>query len=176
IGRIGDLVSEPLPGEIRLQWWRDAIAGQGHGDVAGHPVAALLLQAVGQGALAPTALEGMIDARADALYAEPPETMDEMKRRVLATGGALFAAAARILAGQEDADIEKLSQSAGLAEGLVGHVRNLGYDASHGRIALPLDLLAAHGVHTRDILAGREPEGLAGAVGAVLDSAEEALA
>lgn len=30
--RIRDLVSEPMPGEIRLQWWKDAVSG--HGDVA----------------------------------------------------------------------------------------------------------------------------------------------
>jgi len=29
IGRIRDQVSQPLPGEIRLQWWTDMLAGQG---------------------------------------------------------------------------------------------------------------------------------------------------
>ena len=26
IGRVRDVAREPMPGEIRLQWWRDAIA------------------------------------------------------------------------------------------------------------------------------------------------------
>lgn len=28
IARIRDLVHEPLPGEVRLQWWRDLINGE----------------------------------------------------------------------------------------------------------------------------------------------------
>src|SRR6202042_3157796 len=46
ICRVHTQVSQPLPGEIRLQWWRDMLAGDGHGGVEGNPVAAELLQAV----------------------------------------------------------------------------------------------------------------------------------
>ena len=31
IARIRELVSEPLPGEVRLQWWRDLLEGTEHG-------------------------------------------------------------------------------------------------------------------------------------------------
>ena len=31
IARVRDIVSEPLPGEIRYQWWRDAARGAGEG-------------------------------------------------------------------------------------------------------------------------------------------------
>ena len=34
---------EPLAGEIRLQWWRDALGGAVPEQVAGNPVAAALL-------------------------------------------------------------------------------------------------------------------------------------
>ena len=30
IARIRELAREPLPGEVRLQWWRDVLAGGGH--------------------------------------------------------------------------------------------------------------------------------------------------
>ncbi|MCB1476281.1 MAG: squalene/phytoene synthase family protein [Rhodobiaceae bacterium] len=175
IGRIADIISEPLPGEIRLQWWRDAIAGEGHGDVSGNPVAALLLAAIDRGTIAADDLQAMIDARAAALYAEPPATMDETERRLSATSGALLRTAGGILTGEGWQTIERAARAGGLTEGLVGLVRNLGYDASHGRIALPLDLLAEHNVHTGDLLAGREPEGLRAALASVLDRASECL-
>ena len=38
--------SQPLPGEIRLQWWTDMLAGAGHGGVEGNPVAAELMLAI----------------------------------------------------------------------------------------------------------------------------------
>lgn len=175
LGRIADVISEPLPGEIRLQWWRDAIAGEGHGDVSGNPTAALLLAAVKRGTLAADDLQAMIDARAAALYADPPATMDETERRLSATSGALLRAAGGILTGEGWQTIERAARAGGLAEGLVGIVRNLGYDASHGRIALPLDLLAEHNVHTGALLAGEEPEGLRAALASVLDRASECL-
>src|SRR3989304_4664298 len=31
---------EPLPGEIRLQWWREVLNGERDGEAAAHPVAA----------------------------------------------------------------------------------------------------------------------------------------
>ena len=46
IVRVRDQVSQPLPGEIRLQWWSDMLAGQAHGGVEGNPVAAELLRAI----------------------------------------------------------------------------------------------------------------------------------
>src|SRR6185312_10902836 len=41
IARVRDLVHEPLPGEIRLQWWCDAIAGKT--PAAGNPPAEALI-------------------------------------------------------------------------------------------------------------------------------------
>ena len=43
IARVRSLVSDPLPGEMRFQWWRDLLAGSARGAVEGHPVAAQLL-------------------------------------------------------------------------------------------------------------------------------------
>ena len=46
ISRVREQVSQPLPGEMRLQWWTDMLAGTGHGGVEGNPVAAELTQAI----------------------------------------------------------------------------------------------------------------------------------
>ena len=43
ISRVREQVSQPLPGEMRLQWWTDMLAGAGHGGIEGNPVAAELL-------------------------------------------------------------------------------------------------------------------------------------
>src|SRR5687767_346179 len=45
ISGIRDRVSQSLPGEIRLQWWRDVIAARDADAGAGHPVAEALLAA-----------------------------------------------------------------------------------------------------------------------------------
>src|SRR5262249_58416819 len=46
ISRVSEQVSQPLPGEVRLRWWTDVLAGEGRGGIEGNPVAAELLSAV----------------------------------------------------------------------------------------------------------------------------------
>ena len=41
IARVRELAREPMPGEIRLQWWRDVLGGAAHRG-GGHPVASAL--------------------------------------------------------------------------------------------------------------------------------------
>ena len=52
ISRVRLQVSQALPGEMRLQWWTDMLAGAGHGGIEGNPVAAELLLAIRNARLA----------------------------------------------------------------------------------------------------------------------------
>src|SRR3979411_3374202 len=62
ISRVREQVSQPLPGEVRLQWWTDMLAGAGHGGGEGQPVAAELLQAVRGFRLPVVGLSGAMEA------------------------------------------------------------------------------------------------------------------
>jgi len=42
IARVRELIHEPFAGEIRLQWWKDALSGNQAGEAAAHPVASAL--------------------------------------------------------------------------------------------------------------------------------------
>ena len=79
IARVRELAREPMPGEIRLQWWREVIAGLRSGEAAANPVAAALLSYY----RAPSAFAGPADrhdrcARFD-LYDEPMATSPSSK-------------------------------------------------------------------------------------------------
>ena len=43
LARVREAAREPLPGEIRLQWWRDVLGGERTGEAGANPVAAALL-------------------------------------------------------------------------------------------------------------------------------------
>jgi len=45
VARVRETVREPLAGEVRLQWWRDAVASGG-GEARAHPVAAALIDSI----------------------------------------------------------------------------------------------------------------------------------
>src|SRR5262245_49114 len=62
IARVRELAQQPMAGEIRLQWWRDALLGAGQGEAAAHPVAAALREVVVRYRLPPAALARLIDA------------------------------------------------------------------------------------------------------------------
>src|ERR1043166_4567225 len=46
VARVRELAREPMAGEIRLQWWREVIAGTRPREAGAHPVAAALLEKI----------------------------------------------------------------------------------------------------------------------------------
>lgn len=154
IARIRDQISQPLAGEIRLQWWSDLLSGLAHGDAAGNPVAAELLHAIAQHALPLALLTRMIDAHRFDLYDEPMQTRAKLEGYLEGTAAALFELGARVLGTEEQPDAELL-RHAGLAFGLTRIMEALPAHASRGQIVLPLDEFDQAGVAADDVLAGK---------------------
>ncbi|HEY2135950.1 MAG TPA: squalene/phytoene synthase family protein, partial [Xanthobacteraceae bacterium] len=97
ISRVGQVAREPLAGEIRLQWWRDALAGHAPGEATANPVAAALIDTIARCGLPKDALGVLIDAHARDLYDEPVATLGELETYGRETASTVFALAARIL-------------------------------------------------------------------------------
>ena len=86
ISRISEVAHEPLPGEIRLQWWRDALTGAGEGGASGHPVVSALLGTIESCQFPVEPLLDLIEARGFDLYQDPMRTsvdLDLYVRRTL---------------------------------------------------------------------------------------------
>ena len=79
IARVREAVRDPLAGEIRLQWWSDALAGSARGDAEANPVMAALKATVVRYGLSLDALQALIAARRFDLYDEPMATMAELE-------------------------------------------------------------------------------------------------
>jgi phytoene synthase len=155
IVRVRDQISQPLPGEVRLQWWSDMLAGKGHGGVEGNPVAAELLLAIRHFRLPVEQLSRMIDEHQFDLYNDPMPTLAALEGYITDTASALFAMAARIVGSRPD-EIDHLARHAGLAQGFAQVIATLPRDASRRQLFLPLQLLHAHGGGLEDVFAGRQ--------------------
>jgi 15-cis-phytoene synthase len=155
ISRVREQVSQPLPGEVRLQWWTDMLAGAGHGGVEGNPVAAELKLAIQNGPLPIERLSRLIDEHQFDLYNDPMPTMAALEGYINDTSSALFSLGAGI-AGQQSDDIEHLARHAGLAQGIVQVIRALPLDASRRQLFVPLQLLERHGSNMEEVFAGSE--------------------
>ena len=157
IARVRELAREPMPGELRLQWWRDAIAGIGLGAVGAHPVAAALLDTMARWHLPKEPLLDLIDARGFDLYDDPMATIADLETYARRTG--LIGLGARLLA---DSDIA--ADSADIAYAITGLMRAFAQHAARRQLYLPVELLQRHGVEIEDVFAGRTTAALRAAL------------
>ena len=155
ISRVREQVSQPLPGEMRLQWWTDMLAGEGHGGIEGNPVAAELQLAIQDWHLPVERLSRLIDEHQFDLYNDPMPTMAALESYLNDTASALFSLGAGIAGGQSG-EIEHLARHAGLAQGMAQVVAALPRDASRRQLFVPLQVLQQHGSGMEEVFAGKQ--------------------
>jgi phytoene synthase len=180
IAQIPAQVSEPQLGEIRLEWWREALSVALAGGIADHPVMPALAAAAASHALSPALLDGMIGARSFDLARGAMPDFAALRAYLLATAGAVFRLGARI-AGEPDGAPEA-SGHAAIAYGLTGLMRTLPFHAARGLIFIPADLLAKHGLHPQTLARGDDNQDVRAALKDLrqhaclaLDAARQAL-
>lgn len=160
IARVRELVSEPLPGEVRLQWWRDLLEGDTRGEAQAHPVAAALLDTVLRYRLPIAPLTGLIEARIFDLYDDPMPSLNTLEGYAGETSSALIRLACLILAEGRDPGGAAACGHAGVAYALAGLMRAFPWHAAAGQVYLPGDILARNGVIRDDIVRGRGGPGV----------------
>lgn len=135
LARAGAITGEPIAGLMRLQWWRDALAGIGEGRVPRHPVAEALAAAIAAHGLPQAELQAMIVARESDL--EPASLADWPRFMAYAdaTAGALVRLGAGVC-GVTDTGHPALG-AAGRAIAVIGHLRAAPVHAARGRRFLP---------------------------------------
>jgi len=137
VARIPDLVNEPMMGEIRLQWWRDALEGRGAGARTGSPIADAILETIARHALPQDSFFTILEARSRELTQDPLPIEDDLKAHLDATDGAAFRLAARILGAGDGGSADALLAAAGQAYGRVRVLRALPASLTKGRSMVP---------------------------------------
>ncbi len=150
IARIPALVSEPMLGEIRLQWWRDALSDglAGGGGASGHPVVEAVVAALGGAGVGMDAIEPVLDAMAQRLDDQPFGNLAALRQHLVQWDGGLFVLAWRLLGGAGDPP--HVLVQAGAAYGLARCLVEAPAELAQGRIVLPRDIVAACCVATDD--------------------------
>jgi len=155
IGRVRDVAREPMPGEIRLQWWREVLEGARDGEAAAHPVAAALREAIARHGLDAARLVAFIDAHTFDLYDEPCKTLDDLDNHAVLTEGLLLASAAKVL-GQEGFAIDVATRHAGIASTILRIVLALPKHIARHQLYIPLEVLDRHKVDLQSVFAGQD--------------------
>jgi len=164
VARVRETVSEALPGEIRLQWWRDTLQGEARGDVRANPIAAALDDAIVRFRLPRQALVDLVDARTFDLYDDPMPSLSDLEGYAGETSSSLIRLASLVLADGADPGAADAAGHAGVAYAMTGLLRAFPWHARQGRLYLPADVLGRFGVSREDVVSGRGGPGLLGAL------------
>ena len=156
IARIRETVSEPMLGQIRLQWWRDTLDCMCRGDPARHPVADDLSALIRGQSLPRPLFDRLIEARELDMQDQPPETLAQLKLYIEDSAAGLTALAALVLGGDDEAT-QEAARHVGQAWGLTGLLRAHAFGITARRLYLPV---AEKGLDIEEVLAGEAPRGL----------------
>ena len=174
LDHILSLVSEPMAGQVRFKWWRDAVDFAAPGTRTGNPVADALSIAVAQYGLSKDRLTSMVDARVPAMFGEAPADERAMKASLRETEGAVFELAAAIL-GDRSASALTASGHAGVAYGLTATLIKLPFLASRQKAVLPSSYLEGRGIDLTAIHRGEASENFGAAIADLRGVASRAL-
>lgn len=173
VARVREAISAPMPGEIRLQWWRDAII---QAEPAGHPVAATVIETIKAAALPLDAFDNLLRARIFDLYDDPMETESDLEGYLGDTSSALIQLGAIVLAGGGDPRSAEAAGHAGVAHGLTGIMRALPITAARRQLFLPADLLERHGAEAESVFSGAATPAVRAALAELRGRARQHLA
>lgn len=176
IAAIRDRVSEPLPGEIRLQWWRDVVSGERGSEAAAHPLAQALLAVMARHRLPRAAFERLLEARLFDLYDDPMPDRAGYEQYAGETGSALMQLCALILDPDRAPTLADSCGHAGIALAVAGHLMLLPLHRRRGQVFLPGDLLTATGLDRESFLAGEDSLRTGAAISAFVAFGREHLA
>ncbi|WP_176084206.1 phytoene/squalene synthase family protein [Martelella sp. HB161492] len=176
IARVRERVSEPLPGEMRLQYWRDLLEGSDHGETAANPVAAALLKAVDDCNLPRQTLIDMSEARIFDLYDDPMGSVNDFEGYAGETASALIQLASLVLDPDKAIVSADMAGHAGVAQAVAGTLLLLPHHCGRGQLYVPAEILAANGLDRTRFLNGDDKERCGQAIRAFAAFGREHLA
>jgi phytoene synthase len=176
IATVRDRIREALPGEVRLQWWRDTLAAPAGEDETGQPIADALKAAIARHGLPRSAFENYLEARIFDLYNDPMPSRTDLEGYCGETASALIQLAAMVLDPAQAPRFAELAGRAGCAQAMVGLLLLLPIHRARGQCYVPAEILTAVGSSPQEFLSGDGGQGALHAVDAMIALAREHLA
>ncbi|MBO0739673.1 MAG: squalene/phytoene synthase family protein [Alphaproteobacteria bacterium] len=175
IARVRESVTQPMLGQIRLQWWRESVAAAfDGGPVRAHPVVGPLTAAVRTLPLTREHFDRLIDARERDLDEDPPASLAVLEDYAEASSARLVYLALEVL-GAQDAGASEAGRHVGIAYSLAGLLRAAAFQARTGRRFIPADIAARTGLVEEDYRALRGTPALRAATAELAAAASKHL-
>ncbi|KAL1666049.1 Squalene/phytoene synthase [Schizophyllum commune] len=134
-----------------MQFWRDAIKGIQAGNAPHHPVALALATAMQEQYLPAYYLKRIIDARDNELMTPTHMTSESLVAHAESTSSALLYLQLALLSLSSDNTLSHAASHLGVAQTLAILLRALPFHAKHGRMVIPAEITAKHGVRQEEV-------------------------
>ena len=175
IARVRETVTQPMLGQIRLQWWREVLdAAYAGAPLRAHPVVAPLTAAIREFSLSRAPFDRLIDAREQDLAEEPPATLAALEAYAEASSAPLIALALEALGAHAPA-LDMVARHVGTGYALAGLLRAMPFHARAGRTYIPADIADRENLEPRDYAAGRAGPALRAVMRTIADAAASHL-
>jgi len=154
IARVRESVTEPMLGQIRLQWWREVVdAAYAGTPPRQHPVVLPLTAAIRELRLSRRHFDRLIDSRERDLAEEPPATLAALEDYAEGSSAPLVELALEAL-GLREPGLQEVARQVGIGYALAGLLRALPFHARAGRSHIPVDIVTREVVDLSDDAAG----------------------
>jgi NADH dehydrogenase [ubiquinone] 1 alpha subcomplex assembly factor 6 len=155
VARVRESVREQMLGQIRLQWWREAIAAAySGGPVRRHEIVEAVTAAIRERNLGRAPFDRLIDTRERDLDDSPPPTMAVLEEYAEGSSATLIYLALEVLRAGTPA-AQEAARHVGIAYALAGLIRAMPVHAQTGRTFIPADIAAETGLDPGDYAALR---------------------
>jgi len=142
VARVRESVHEPMLGQIRLQWWREAVDAAYSGGVPRrHDVVEALSTTIRDYGLSREHFDRLIDARERDLDDVPPATLQALEAYAEGSSSRLIQLALEVL-GAATPRAREAATEIGIASALTGLIRAMPAHIAAGRIMIPDDIAA----------------------------------
>ena len=158
IARVRDTVREPLPGEIRMQWWRDILNGEKSSEADAHPIAKELMRTISDHRLPVATFQNLIDARVFDLYDDPMADVITLEGYAGETASALIQLASLVLDPAAAKNSAEAAGHAGIAQAIAGLLLLMPIHRHRGQVYVPQTVLAATGLDRDSFLSGTDKQ------------------
>jgi NADH dehydrogenase [ubiquinone] 1 alpha subcomplex assembly factor 6 len=176
IARVRESVREAMLGQIRLQWWREAIDAAYTGAAPRrHEIAEALTAAIQEHGLSRAHFDRLIDSRERDLDDAPPATLEALEDYAEGSSSRLIQLALEAL-DEATPQAQAAATEIGIAYALAGLIRAMPVHALTGRRMIPDDIATEAGLEARDYAALRHSPALCRAVTILAESARRHLA
>ncbi|EKM49521.1 uncharacterized protein PHACADRAFT_166889 [Phanerochaete carnosa HHB-10118-sp] len=144
-------VSNSIIGNMRMQFWKDALKDFSDGRPPKHPIALALYEASGRFNLPMYHLKRMIEARDAELQTPTHLTLDSLTAHAESTSSTFLYLLLSMLNQSSSHDFSHAASHVGVAHTIATLLRALPYHASKRHMVIPAEVTARHGVSQEEV-------------------------